>query len=74
MGYQNNWHRNDPKKMTSKFASKCKRCLKKIKKGDEIYYFPIGKSVYCKTCGKEDFDKFQNSIELEENTLSYPSY
>jgi hypothetical protein len=47
--------RGDPYWMKAKFASTCPRCQAPIKKGEDIFYYPNGKSVLCAAdgCGKQ---------------------
>lgn len=59
----------DPYWLKARFKSKCCRCGKEIKKGEEIFYFPKGKAVYCDSdsCGEKESNVFQASVEDERN-------
>jgi endogenous inhibitor of DNA gyrase (YacG/DUF329 family) len=68
-------YNNDPKQMTAKFNSTCPTCQKRIKKGDNIYYWPIEKKAYCADCGEKDFSRFLLEAQDEETLASqYPNY
>ena len=60
-------YKDDPKKMKSKFKSKCCKCNKEIKKGDPIVYFPRVKKAYCSECGDKEYKLFVESAVDEEN-------
>ena len=40
-------HRNDPYCTRAKFPGKCHKCAKTITKGQEIFYYPQSRTVYC---------------------------
>jgi hypothetical protein len=43
----------DPKWLTARFDSTCRKCGKRIKRGESIFYYPTGKVTYCAgECGK----------------------
>jgi hypothetical protein len=62
-------YRNDPKWISAKFVSQCKKCNRSIKKGEDIFWYPSTKSVYCNdsNCGQACSKDFTNSVELEDN-------
>ena len=43
----------DPRWLTVKYACKCSKCGRDIKKGEEAFYYPSTRSMYCDhaTCG-----------------------
>jgi len=62
MGYQN----NDPRVIKARFQSKCSTCKKTILKGDEAFYWPIGKKIKCIPCGQPDYNDFILNLQDEE--------
>ena len=52
--------------ITARFSSNCEKCKAKIKKGDEIYYWPNGRKAYCMKCGEADYRQFLSSAADEE--------
>jgi hypothetical protein len=56
----------DPKPMTARFNSKCEKCGEPIKKGENFYYWPIGKHAYCKKCGEPEYLDFISTLIDEE--------
>lgn len=64
-------YKNDPRWITAKFNCKCERCGKEIKKGDECFYYPIGRSVYCENsdCGQQESRQFE-SAAFDESMLT----
>ena len=46
---------NDPRKIRARFGSKCPKCGKQIRKGDEIFYYPSERRAYCMSddCGAQ---------------------
>ena len=43
----------DPRWLTARFDSTCRKCGKRIKRGESIFYYPTGKVTYCAgECGK----------------------
>lgn len=55
----------DPKIIKAKFSCKCKGCSAQIKKGELLYYWPIGKKAYCATCGEPYYRDFISSAQDE---------
>lgn len=56
----------DPHPLNAKFASKCGKCEKPIKKDDFCYYWPSTRSILCDTCGKPEYNSFLSSCQDEE--------
>jgi len=56
----------DPFWMTSKYSGKCRKCSSPINKGDNIFYYPKGKTVYCEKCGQGESAKFDSMVEDED--------
>jgi hypothetical protein len=48
-------YRNDPHWLQAKFPSTCSRCKAAIAKGDQAFYYPASRSIYCKgeNCGQQ---------------------
>jgi hypothetical protein len=51
----------DPHWITAKYPSTCAKCNRQIQQGEEVFYYPNGKQIYCNQegCGQEasrDFD------------------
>ena len=55
-------YNNDPRWIKAKFNSECYKCHNQIKKGDNIYYRPSGKHVYCKVCGDIENAEFSSMV------------
>ena len=57
-------YRGDPYWTTAKFSSRCRNCGKQISKGDNIFYYPKGKSVYCDSegCGGQESRSFEAAV------------
>ncbi len=60
-----NNYSNDPRWIKAKFNSACNTCQKSIKKGEELLYYPIGKKVFCDTCGEKEYNFFISSAQDE---------
>jgi rRNA maturation endonuclease Nob1 len=60
----------DPKIMKARFNSTCRGCNSQIKKGETLYYWPIGKKAYCATCGDPYYRDF---IESAQDEMFYQS-
>ena len=41
----------DPRWIIAKFASSCGGCDRRISKGEDIFYYPMGKRAYGGQCG-----------------------
>jgi len=59
---------NDPRWITARFDSFCKRCKRKIAKGEQVFYYPMGKFVYCnhENCGQKESRAFIASAQDED--------
>ena len=44
----------DPFWLVARFGSKCADCGQVIRKGDDAFYYPIGKRILGKPCGHAD--------------------
>lgn len=51
--YRRTTYSRDPRWLTVKFACKCAKCGAAIKRGDEAFYYPSTKDMYCQDdkCG-----------------------
>jgi len=57
---------NDPKQIKARFDSSCSKCAAKISKGQEIYYWPSSREVFCLKCGEVPYNEFLASAQDEE--------
>ena len=57
-------YKGDPRVITARFG-RCKKCNKNVC-GQDVYYWPVGKAVYCQDCGQVDYDFFLSSKQDEE--------
>lgn len=57
-------YKNDPRVITARFGN-CAKCNKNVK-GQNVYYFPAEKKVYCKDCGQSDYEQFLQTAHDEE--------
>ena len=55
----------DPRWLSARFASTCPKCGKRIKEGDEIYYFPRGRQAYCQDCGQPEYRRLLAEDSME---------
>ena len=58
---------NDPRQITAKFNSQCKSCGKVIRKGEQLFYWPLTKTAKCTECGEADYRVSMAAIQDEEN-------
>lgn len=56
----------DPRWTKAKFASVCCQCGAAIAKFAKIFYYPIGKKVYCAKCGEPHAARFAAEVADEE--------
>jgi hypothetical protein len=57
---------NDPRWTKAKFTSTCCQCGAAVAKLAKIFYFPIGKKVYCAKCGEPHAARFAAEVADEE--------
>ncbi len=59
----------DPRWTFARFDSRCHRCNGHIKKGDRIFYYPNGRTVYCDGigCGEKCSQEFNEAAQDEDN-------
>lgn len=67
-------YKDDPFWMQSKFRSKCSKCGQEITKGEHIFYYPIGRSAYCKVCGEDASAAFESMAEDEDMYVKWEGY
>lgn len=61
-----NHYSGDPYWTTAKFQSKCSKCGRVIPKGNQIFYYPKGKKVFCAdACGTDAYQDFLAHAEDE---------
>ena len=66
MGYKRYYQSRDPYWTKARFTSQCCKCGAEIKKGQEIFYYPNGRHVYCQgPCGQAAYDDFRNMAQQE---------
>ena len=70
-----NYYNQDPRWIKARFNSNCHKCQEQIEKGDDILYYPKGKTVYCETCGMPEWKTFQAEVSMDSygNDLYYVS-
>jgi len=58
----------DPYWTTARFQSSCRHCGRTIKKGEDIFYYPKQKAVYCQDagCGQSESDRFTAEAQDED--------
>jgi hypothetical protein len=52
--------------MKARFASRCPKCTASIAKDTDIFYFPLMKKAFCKSCGETESAQFALSKVDEE--------
>lgn len=59
--------KGDPYWIKAKFQSTCKGCGKVIEKGEDIFFFPRSKAVFCglRDCGIKESISFDN-VAMDE--------
>jgi len=57
-------YKGDPRWMTARFESAC-QCGKRIKQGEQIYYFPLTKTALCQACGEPAHRRFVSAAQDE---------
>lgn len=57
---------NDPRRITAKFVSRCSKCDKRLVKGEDIYYWPSSREVFCTKCGEADYRRFLSDAADED--------
>lgn len=59
-------YRNDLRWLTVKFAANCHKCGRSIGKGEQGFYHPIGRVMYCKECGADKAASFVAEAQDED--------
>jgi len=69
MAYRNSYYyQGDPYWTTAKFTSNCSKCKRVIYKGDDIFYYPRTKDVFCyHDCGQVESRSFEAAAQDEWN-------
>lgn len=69
------YYSGDPYWTTARYNSTCKHCGATIRKGDQIFYYPKGKAVYCQheDCGGIESARFQEYV-MDEMLMSGECY
>ena len=44
-------HKNEPRWIRARYPGRCS-CGKEVKLGDNAYYYPYGKTLKCRNCGR----------------------
>ena len=58
----------DPKWITVRYSGECRKCRRTIKRGEEAFYYPRTKSLYCKgECGDAAERDFESCVADEDN-------
>ena len=55
--------------LTARYDGECSHCHRKVKKGERIFYFPNGRSVFCdaEDCGERESRAFEAAKFDEQN-------
>ena len=56
----------DPRKLTARFDSTCHKCGQRLRKGDDIAYWPNGRKAYCWPCGEQPLREAQALMHDED--------
>ncbi|MCP4394564.1 MAG: hypothetical protein GY804_09905 [Alphaproteobacteria bacterium] len=64
--YKKSYYSNDPKWIHTKFATTCNKCGIPIEKNEQVFWFPIDKSVHCEDCGIREFNEFESNRQDED--------
>ena len=64
--YYKSSYSQDPKWIKAKFNSKCHECGETISKNEDVFYYPIGKTVYCSKCGEKHSNEFELARQDED--------
>ena len=58
---------DDPRWIPTRYESHCCKCGRLIRKGDQIFYYPKGRKVYCAdACGTDAYQDFLTHAQDEE--------
>jgi len=56
----------DPRWITVRYSGECRGCKRTIKRGEDAFYYPRTKSLYCKgACGQAASRDFESCAEDE---------
>ena len=58
--------KNDPSQIKVRYTGKCATCGVTLPKGVNAYYWPIGRALYCLSCGDQPYREFLLSIQDED--------
>jgi hypothetical protein len=56
----------DPYWTAARYASACTQCKRIVRRGERIFYYPKGRSVYCEQCGEGAAADFRAAAADEE--------
>ncbi len=67
----NRIYSKDPYWMTTKYPGKCAKCGKRINRGDQVFYYPRTKALFCNNddCGGAA-DRDFNSCAFDDAQMS----
>lgn len=51
-------YKNDPRKISVKWAVHCNKCFEMLKNGNEAFYWPATKTILCTKCGADEYSNF----------------
>ena len=60
-----NYYRDDPHWIRVKYQGSCKQCGERLARGDQAFYYPKGRSMYCETCGATYSREFEAAASDE---------
>jgi len=63
-----NYYKNDPYWTKARFTSYCVKCKRQVRKGEDIFYYPKYKAVYCNSdnCGGQESRDFESVVFDED--------
>lgn len=56
----------DPRWIKAKFSGTCAGCKGDVMAGEDAYYFPVGRKIFCSTCGEIEHGRFQDAVADEK--------
>ena len=60
------YYSKDPRWLVARYPGRCK-CGAEVKRGDRVFYWPIGKHVECSSCGAVSSERFE--LEAQDEAI-----
>jgi hypothetical protein len=58
----------DPRWITARYSTRCSRCTVPINKGDNAFYYPGSKTIYCAgECGQTESNNFNSYADDDDS-------